>query len=440
MTYRILCFLLVLMTAACRNNTDVSDHTIDSDMKRVISDWYALMLEADRYTEGFRSPVAARYYAYCGIAGWETARLFHPEWELPGDTFWQDLVIPVPQTGKMYAPAIVLNACYATLFARFFLTAPFTVESQRKDLLQKWTKNIAVRYDNETVVRSVFLGESIGQRIYEWAATDSLGHMGHLHNFDRNYTPPPGEGVWQPCNDFPTPSLLPYWGHVRRFILDTADYLARPLPAFSMDKNSLYYTQALEVYTLHSPLSFENRWIGEFWADDHPGLTFSSSGRWISIANQVIRKEHPTVEKILKTYLLLGITLSDVMVTCWYSKYTYNLLRPETLIGRLFQANWRPVVHTPPFPAYPSGHSMKGAAVAEILTALYGEEYNMEDISHEGRKEFASHPRKYSSFREMSAECSYSRIALGVHYRMDCEEGVGLGQRAGKEILRRMGI
>ncbi len=126
--------------------------------------------------------------------------------------------------------------------------------------------------------------------------------------------------------------LLPYWGKVRPFIIETENYLARPLPLTHTETNQSYYIQALELISLSKNLSAENKWIAEFWDDDHPGLTFSPAGHWLAITNQVIDKEHPSIEKAMETYLKVGFTLADAMIATWYSKYTYSLERPESYI------------------------------------------------------------------------------------------------------------
>jgi len=58
----------------------------------------------------------------------------------------------------------------------------------------------------------------------------------------------------------------------------------------------------------------------------------------------------------------------------------------------------------------------------------------MTDRCHEGRPEFIGTPRAFNSFYEMAEENAESRIPLGVHYRMDCEQGVNLGYRCGRRV------
>lgn len=400
----------------------------------VMLDWHVYGLVAERFTEGYRVPVSARVYAYIGLAGWEAALPALPgEWQSMAHHF-PGLQLPTPEPGANYHLPTVLNACYGVVFKKFYLAAPRNIEQERRILEEKWTRQALLEIDSQTWQRSAEFGAKVAEAVYEWSATDSLGHMANLHNYDRSYTLTSGAGAWKPCEDFPMPALLPHWGNTRTFIINPEKYIASPLPPFSTEPQSIYYAQALEIYTVNSPLSPENQWVAEFWGDDLPGLTFSSAARWISISNQVIEQEALAPEKALETYLRVGFAISDAAVSCWKSKYTYNLLRPETYIRQVFQADWRPIVHTPSFPAYPSGHAMLSAAAAEVLTNLYGQQYEMTDNSHKGRTEFKGKPRHFHSFYEMAFESASSRIPMGAHFRIDCDEGTRLGLMIGKEV------
>ncbi len=397
-------------------------------------DWHEHALHAERFTEGYRPPVAARVYAYSGIAAWEAARSVLGNEFLSLAPSYEGMKVPIPEPGVKYHLPTVLNACYNTIFLKLYIGAPRNVEQEGKELEKKWAEYSLQEIDSASYRTSTDFGKKMAMAVYDWSVTDSIGHMANLHNYDRTYTPPVGNSFWQPCEDFPMPAMLPRWGKTRTFIIQKEEHLAAPLPLFSMEPRSAFYVQALEVYTMNSPLSPENQWVAEFWSDDFPGLTFSSAGRWISITDQVVRHERPTPAKALETYLRVGLALSDAAVSCWYSKYHYNLLRPETFIRQSIQPDWRPIVHTPSFPAYPSGHAMLSAAAAEVLTTLYGKKYELTDRSHKGRTEFKGKPRHFHSFYEMAFENASSRIALGVHYRMDCDEGTRLGLGIGKEV------
>lgn len=425
LTCWILCIAL-MVGAGCRK----AEPPLRSDL---VDEWYDLALMMERYTPGFKMPVAARAHAYIAIGAWETARPFLAEPDDP-PPLWSGPSAVVPDDTAGHHLLLALNAGYHAMFRHFFLTTPQRLEQQQDSLYQKWVRRLAVDVPSDVVQRSMAYGESMAREIIAWAATDSVGHMSQLHNYDKDYIPPPGDAYWTPCEDFPTPALLPHWGEARTFVVKADAIMSTPPPPLSADVTSPFYTQALEILSLYSPLSMENRWIGEFWSDDQPGLTFTASGRWMSIARQMLREDKAGLRRSLLTYLTLGVTLNDAMVACWHAKYTYNLLRPETYIRRVFQPDWRPIIHTPPFPGYPAGHAMAAMAAAEVLTALFGENHALTDRSHEGRTEFQSKPRSFANIRDLAFENAYSRIALGVHFRMDCDEGTRLGAQLGRQI------
>jgi hypothetical protein len=419
----------------CDHLPSTSRPSPDHIVKEVVLDWHEMILNYERYTFGFKAPIAARAHAYMGIAGYMVSRPFLE----PGTTQpalpWLEYEVPSDQFLTQHDLVTALNACYYNLIRNIYFTAPANMESAGLTLYNEWYARQASSLELEVLHRSQLLGESISREILLWAETDTIAHMAHLHNFDKNYQPPIGDALWQPCIDFPTPALLPSWGNARTFVIEPDSFIGRPIPPFAYDVNSPYYKEALEVYHLNSPLSEENRWIAEFWSDDVEGLTYTSSGRWISIANQMIQKSDLDLTSIFHLYLSLGIAISDATVACWKGKYHYNLLRPETLIQRLFLPNWRPILHTPPFPAYPAGHAMIAGAAWVVLSHFMGNDYAFTDYSHVNRKEFKSTPRSFETIRDIAYENAYSRIPLGVHFKMDCEEGLLQGENAAKAVL-----
>ncbi len=283
----------------------------------------------------------------------------------------------------------------------------------------------------------------MAKAVFAYSETDAAGHEAYLHNQPTDYVPPTGPGKWQPSYPDYGRALLPYWGKVRTFVANESDKIAKPPLAYSTSVTSTMYAQGLEVYSTTSPLSAEQQWISEFWSDDIYKLTFEPAGRWLAIAQQVIKQENVSLPKAIYTYAKLGIGLSDVAVACWNSKYIYTVERPVSYIRRAIDARWQsklnnPLTHvqgvTPPFPSYPSGHSCFGGLAAEILTDIYGSDYALTDRCHEGRTEFVGTPRRFNSFAEMAYENAYSRITLGVHYRMDCEEGLRMGYAIGRKV------
>ena len=409
-------------------------NTMQSQGVNVALAWNQFILQAEVNTEGYRGPVAARTYGYVGLAAFEAARPgFAGNYNSMADRY-KGLNMPTLPDSRHFDPALSLNACYALIIEKFFLSAPGNIKQNGKQLEEDWVKKLSRGVDSLTYNTSIGYGRRIAEAVFNWSATDSLGHTANHHNYDRNYIPPVGDGLWKTSPYFPMPPLLPYWGEVRPFVIQKEAYIAKQLPPYTKQANQLYYIQAMELISLSKPLSSENQWIAEFWNDDRPGLTFSPAGHWLAIANQVIEKENPPLEKALETYMKVGFGLADAMIACFNAKYIYNLERPETFIQKYIDPDWRPFSPSPPFPSYPSGHSMMGAAVAEILKDLYGDPYTLRDRSHEGLEDFMVKPRKFSSFDEMARENAISRVYLGVHWRFDCEEGLRLGKLIGEEV------
>lgn len=398
-------------------------------------DWNRLLLDLERHTPGYRPPMSARMFAYVGLAAYESALPALSD-HVSAAAFCPGYAqTPAPEAGVFYLPAS-LNATYAQIARHFFPTAPQHLLDELNRLEQSQaqfflTKNTAP----EQLSRSVAFGRGVADAVWQWSKTDSLGHDGFLYNFDRAYIPPACPGCWQPGGSHPMPALAPHWGKVRSFVVDTAGLPIRaPLP-FDEAPGSAFYTEAMEVFSVSQPRSKENLWIAEFWSDDLPGLTMTPAGRWISIASQALAQARPAFPQVIECYLHLGLALHDASVICWYEKYRYNLERPEAYIGRNIQRAWAPLHDSPPFPSYPSGHSAFGAAAAEVLGAALGYEFALTDRTHADRKEFAGAPRHFKSFAAMAQENALSRVAIGVHYRMDCEEGLRIGRIVGQKVV-----
>jgi membrane-associated phospholipid phosphatase len=121
----------------------------------------------------------------------------------------------------------------------------------------------------------------------------------------------------------------------------------------------------------------------------------------------------------------LGIAMSDAFVGCWHDKYVYNLIRPITYIKRQIDPEWEPILNTPPFPEYPSGHSTVSGAAAAVLSAFFGDDFRFDDAtgSRDGRS-----ARTFASFSDAAGEAALSRLFGGIHFRAAIENGLEQGR------------
>ncbi len=434
-------FLLFFVSSCKTNQEGTPSEPINNIDATVANEWMDNFLTVERYAPGFRPPVAARSLGFINLAAYEAIVPSSSVYKSVAPNF-QGLRIPAREVGKTYDDKAVVNEVYYQMMKNFF---PHVLEEYKASIETQYKKFDPSKINTDDLARSKKYGQAVAKAVFDFSLTDALGSKGYLNNQPADYIPPTGAGKWQPSYPDYGKALLPYWGKTRTFVITESEKLSPPPITYSNNISSPFFFQAFEVHQVTTPLSYESQWIGEFWSDDIYKLTFEPSGRWIAIAAQVIKKEKVPLEKAVYTYAKVSIGLSDAGVACWHSKYVYNLERPEAFIRREINPTWVSKLNnplnnvkgvTPPFPAYPSGHSTFGGVAAEVLNDIYGKNYAMTDNCHEGRTEFLGKPRSFKSFDAMADENAYSRIPLGVHYRMDCSEGLRMGYQVGKAVNR----
>jgi PAP2 superfamily len=411
---------------------------------KVVYDWNELFVEIERYAAGYRPGPAPRAFAYITIANYEACVSGMPEYNSI-QNLYSGLSIPQIESKEYHWPTVI-NASYANLMRRFFVAATPERQAKINSLEAQYEAKSKLEVSPEVFERSRAYGFAVADAVWAYSATDAVGHDHYLDPFG-NYdwqVHYKKAGDWKPTTPGPGKGMFPDWGQVRTFALPSSAKLCRPPLEYDENVNSKLYAQALEVYAQNTPtLSYEDEWVGEFWSDDLLNLTFSPPVRWIAIADQVYKKEECSLETALFANIKVGMSINDAGVGCWNSKYFYNVERPQTYINRLIDVNWKPALFnpltgdegvTPSFPAYPSGHSTFGAAGAEALGSVFGYDYSLTDRCHETRSEFEGTPRTFGSFFEMAQENAWSRVPLGVHFRMDSEEGLHYGTQIGRYV------
>ncbi len=422
---------------------DYSNLKLDGD---IALDWYTLYMDLERFTPGYRPPVAARGLAYIALTAYEAVIPGYSQQYGSVARQMSGLEIPKYLPEYEYDWEIVLNSAFETAFGHFFKVAPTAQQAKMDYLANSIYSRVNRGVDSKVRFRSKEYGKRVADVVFEWSRKDREGHESYLRNYDPNYIPPGGKGKWSPTYPDYLAALHPHWGDVRTFVATKNDRVKDPLP-YSESRGSELYQQALETYHLVNEIKkgnlHEDKWIADFWSDDCPILTFSPVGRWVSITNQLFKNNSQPLDMMLGLYAKLGMALHDAGVRCWGEKYRYNYIRPVEYIRAVVgDTEWNTLMcpdgsgryFTPEFPTYPSGHASFAAAAAEVLTQSMGHYYEMIDNSHKGRKEFLGTPRRFGSFREMAVECGYSRLPIGVHFRMDSEAGIDLGRRIGAKV------
>lgn len=195
-----------------------------------------------------------------------------------------------------------------------------------------------------------------------------------------------------------------------------------------------YQTEINEVQALGSRTgstrTADQTEIARFWAYDRPD-TFRPPGQWNEIAQQVALQQGNTLAENARLFALLNIAEADAGIVAWDLKYTYNQLRPIAAIRQTTDANWTPLLDTPPFPDYVSGHATFGAAAGQILASFFGDDVSFSIPS----QELPGVSRSYNSFSEAVDENAISRVYAGVHVRSSCEDGALVGEAVANSVF-----
>ena len=396
----------------------------DSDVARA---WFALQLELVTHTWGFSPPVAARAFGYTGVALYEAVVPGMPGYRSLAGQLNELAALPAIEADAEYHWPAAANAALAAITRLLFPTTHAANQGAIENLYAQYADQYQAGTDAATFERSAAYGEAVAQAVFEWSMSDG-GHEGFRRNFPLDYQPPAADGLWTPtarAKGNPQSAMQPYWGENRPFVLTSgAECAPPPAVEYSLDNGSAFYAEAQEVYDIVQHITPEQLEIARFWADD-PFRTSTPAGHWIAILTQVLEREGASLDVAAEGYARLGIAVADSFTTCWNAKFVYNLVRPVTYIQAAIDPNWAPVLVTPPFPEYPSGHSVVSGASAYVLTSLFGEDYALTDRTHD---RWGLAPRSFDSFSEAAEEAALSRIYGGIHYRAAVEHGLEQGQ------------
>ncbi len=393
----------------------------------VVQRWYRLILELVRHTPTYSPPVASRALAYIGITAYEVvASTGTALRSLTGQV--HDL-IPLPQSAIAVDRGVALHAAMAVVVQAMFGNTGPTGQRAMQAMTDKGALRQATGVAPDLVAQSVAHGRSVAAHILAWSQSDGgavVENMGFPLSYALGNTP----AAWVPTSrvaqqQFP---LLPLWGRNRPFAMPAGDACGLPPPPdYSEDPSSAFFAEAREVYDTVKGLTDDQKRIARFWSDDAM-LSPTPPGHWMHIALRALDDEGADLVQHVDVLARLGIAVADAFIACWASKYTYDLLRPVTYIRRFIDPKFEPLLNTPPFPEYPSGHSTQSAAAAVVLTAIWGEHFAFDDDTHvdEGMP-----ARSFASFHAAADEAALSRLYGGIHFRAAIERGLAQGRCVG---------
>ena len=255
-------------------------------------------------------------------------------------------------------------------------------------------------------------------------------------------------GRWVPTPPAYSEAIEPHWSEIRTMVMNNAkEYSVPPPPAFDLkNKDSKYYKEVIYIKNTVDSLTKEQAHIADFW-DDNPGKLnvsghvmfitkkFSPPGHWQSIVGIGAKKVNADFNTTVCAYAKTAIALFDAFIESWTAKYVYKTARPETVIYKYVDPNWRPHLQTPPFPEYTCGHCTISAAAAEALTSVLGDNVAYTDTSE---LEFGIKNRSYKSFRDAANENVWARFYGGIHFYNSCVVSHHFGEVVGDSVVKKL--
>ena len=448
------------------NNDDnnQSSQFISTDGSNVVQDWNSVFLNAVQAsgadTYGFTSPdvsggdgtippVVPRNGALLHTAIFDTAVAFEGGFE----PFAVDSLAP---DGASVEAAIV-----GTAFT--ILSSEEVYSEQTSDFDEQRERSLAEidASDNEKTAGFEF-GVEVANELLE------------LRNSD--FTTPPSEifepsnrpGAWRPLIDpetgEPQTPVGPQFESVPPFFIDsTQEFRPDGPPEFGSFQFATETEEVREIGGLENTAKTEitrtpeETEIAQFWSFDRTD-TFRPPGHWNLIAQEAILQnqenggEELSLVETARLFAQLNIALTDAGVVSWDSKFDFEQLRPEHTINPTRRngvppqpgfeddfdgnpitqedPNWDPLIPTPAFPDYTSGHATFGAAAAEVLESVFGDDFGIEITSQD-----IPGISRSGTFSQLATENGRSRVFGGIHINSSSVEGLESGFEIGQFVV-----
>ncbi|HEX8905504.1 MAG TPA: vanadium-dependent haloperoxidase [Longimicrobiaceae bacterium] len=383
-------------------------------------------------------PVSSRTYAYSSIAAYEAMRPGWPRYQTLAGRVNGLSPVPAPEPGKEILYGIAGTNAFLTV-AEKLVFDPELIAAYRDSVARAMRKRGVPR---DVLERSLAYGDRVARHVLAWAGEDGIKAARAEPRLTIRREP----GLWIPTAPAYMDAVEPNWGTLRPFVLASPGQAAAPPPApYDVRAGSGFRRLVDEVYRVRRTLTPEQQQVAGFW-DCNPyavqsrgHMVFSTKkispgGHWLLVTRVALRQTHAGLERSAEAYAKVSMALADGFISAWSEKFRSVRVRPVTVITETVDPQWKPLLQTPPFPEYPSGHSVVSVAAAEVLTDLFGDGFAYTDDT-EAR--FGIAPRRFASFRQAADEAAISRLYGGIHFRDAIEGGKVMGRAVGDAVLSR---
>lgn len=386
----------------------------------------------------FSPPVASRIYVYPNIAAYEIVAKHDPNYNsLKGQI---DHLPEIPASDNENVDHQLAAVMAHMDISRRLIFSEDKMIAYRDSLYNDW------RAMNPTVFdASEEYAMEVAEVIAGWLDKDNYKQTRTMPKFTVNTD---DVSRWQPTPPAYMDGIEPAWNKIRPMVLDSAaQFMPKKHPDFSMEEGSDFYKELKEVYDVSKEITekgdeSEEVAIAQFW-DCNPYVSvtrghlmfatkkITPGAHWMGIAKIACNKEDLSFEETVYVMTKSSIGIFDAFISCWDEKYRSNLVRPETLINNYIDDQWEPILQTPPFPEYPSGHSVVSGAAAVILTSIFGDDFSFDDDTEQP---YGLPIRSFPSFEAAAKEAAISRLYGGIHYMAAVDNGIDQGFKVGELV------
>lgn len=430
-------FLVVILLFSCNTQEKPIEVSVD-DLHNSIDKVTNIMIH-----DIFSPPVASRVYAYPNIAAYEIIAVEDENYNSLANQARNLTAIPKPDNAKTVNYQLAALIAHIDISRRLIFSED-RLTSYRDSLYAIWEKKNKNEFGH-----SKDYGLQVAEHIAAWMKEDNYNQTRTMPKFSVNTDDP---SRWQPTPPAYMDGIEPHWNKIRPFVIDSASqFKPTPPPPFSMEKGTDFYNEVKEVYDISNKITKEGDnseeiAIAQFW-DCNPYVSvtrghlmfatkkISPGAHWIGITKIASKMTNSDFNKTIYAYTKTSIAIADAFISCWDEKYRSNLIRPETLINEHIDENWKPVLQTPPFPEYTSGHSVVSGAAATALTDIFGNDFAFADDTEVA---YGLPIRSFASFDQAADEAAISRMYGGIHYRKAVDVGVKQGRDLGKFVLDKL--
>lgn len=382
-----------------------------------VTGWNATLLEAVR-TDSTAPPLASRNMAMVHAAIYDSVNSISKKYS--------------PYRVNIDAPAGASEEAATAASAYRVLVNLYPAQAVKFN--EAYTSSLAKIPDGKSKDDGIALGQQVADQIITLRSTDGASKV-------VEYTPKTDPGSWVPTPPDFAPGLLPQWPQVTPFAMTSGSQF-RPAgpPALDSAKYAEELNYVKEIGKSDSLTRTPDQTaIAKFWANG--AGTFTPPGHWNQIAEDASALTGNSLEDCARLFALLNIALADAAIVCWDSKYQYNFWRPITAIGQADKDNnpnttadpqWQPLLTTPPFPEYMSGHSTFSGAGDAVMSSVFGSDFGFGDKGDKSVNTL----RTYENFAQAADESGMSRLYGGIHFMSANVDGLSSGRNVGNYVVQ----